>query len=167
MGSLEDHFQHLNILCLPKLHSFSVGKFMHWSLTSLPDTQLHNRTMPTGTQPQIWKFWWTKNCPTSTSKVPYKFCQVIALLLIPAKNPLTSFNKNTTGPTWPCAIPFPKRYHSTNILQSTQNTGCNLFLSPWLQGRPRRTETTTFERFHVNLCRWCQHFPPHQANRIS
>ena len=128
MGSLEDHFQHLNISCLPKLHSFSVGKFMHWSLTSLPDTQLHNRTMPTGTQPQIWKFWWTKNCPTSTSKVPYKFCQVIALLLIPAKNPLTSFNKNTTGPTWPCAIPFPKRYHSTNILQSTQNTGCNLFL---------------------------------------
>jgi len=29
MGSLEDHFQHLNILCLPKLYSFSVGKFMH------------------------------------------------------------------------------------------------------------------------------------------
>ena len=29
MGSLEEHFQHLNILCLPKLHSFSVGKFMH------------------------------------------------------------------------------------------------------------------------------------------
>jgi len=27
-GSLE-HFQHLNILCLPKLYSFSVGKFMH------------------------------------------------------------------------------------------------------------------------------------------
>jgi len=29
MGSLEEHFQHLNILCLPKLYSFSVGKFMH------------------------------------------------------------------------------------------------------------------------------------------
>ena len=29
MGSLEDHFQHLNILCLPKLYCFSVGKFMH------------------------------------------------------------------------------------------------------------------------------------------
>ena len=25
MGSLEEHFQHLNILCLPKLYSFSVG----------------------------------------------------------------------------------------------------------------------------------------------
>ena len=25
MGSLEDHFQHLNILCLPKLYRFSVG----------------------------------------------------------------------------------------------------------------------------------------------
>jgi len=31
MGSLEDHFQHLNILCLPKLYSFSIGKFMHSS----------------------------------------------------------------------------------------------------------------------------------------
>jgi len=29
MGSLEEHFQHLNILFLPKLYSFSVGKFMH------------------------------------------------------------------------------------------------------------------------------------------
>jgi len=29
MGSLEDHFQHLQILCLPKLYSFSVGEFMH------------------------------------------------------------------------------------------------------------------------------------------
>ena len=29
MGSLEEHFQHINILCLPKLYSFSVGKFMH------------------------------------------------------------------------------------------------------------------------------------------
>ena len=28
-GSLEEHFQHLNILRLPKLYSFSVGKFMH------------------------------------------------------------------------------------------------------------------------------------------
>ena len=28
-GSLEEHCQHLNILCLPKLYSFSVGKFMH------------------------------------------------------------------------------------------------------------------------------------------
>jgi len=28
-GSLEEHFQNLNILCLPKLCSFSVGKFMH------------------------------------------------------------------------------------------------------------------------------------------
>ena len=28
-GSLEEHFQHLNILCLPKLYSFSVGRFMH------------------------------------------------------------------------------------------------------------------------------------------
>ena len=31
MGSPEEHFQHLNILCLPKLYSFSVGKFMHSS----------------------------------------------------------------------------------------------------------------------------------------
>jgi len=29
MGSLEDHFQHLNILCLPKLYSISIGKTMH------------------------------------------------------------------------------------------------------------------------------------------
>ena len=29
MGSLEEHFQHLNILCLAKLYSFSVRKFMH------------------------------------------------------------------------------------------------------------------------------------------
>ena len=29
MGSLEDHFQHLNILCIPKLYSFSIGIFMH------------------------------------------------------------------------------------------------------------------------------------------
>jgi len=28
-GSLDEHFQHLNIFCLPKLYSFSVGKFMH------------------------------------------------------------------------------------------------------------------------------------------
>jgi len=28
-GSLKEHFQHLNILCLPKLYGFSVGKFMH------------------------------------------------------------------------------------------------------------------------------------------
>jgi len=37
MGSLEDHFQHLNILCLPKLYSFSVGKFMH---------SYHNKLLP-------------------------------------------------------------------------------------------------------------------------
>ena len=36
-GSLEEHFQHLNILCLPKLHSFSVGKFMH---------SYHNKLLP-------------------------------------------------------------------------------------------------------------------------
>ena len=35
-GSLE-HFQHLNILCLPKLRSFSVGKFMH---------SRHNKLLP-------------------------------------------------------------------------------------------------------------------------
>ena len=29
MGSLEEHFQHLNVLCLPKLYTLSVGKFMH------------------------------------------------------------------------------------------------------------------------------------------
>jgi len=28
-GSPEEHFQHLDILCLPKLYSFLVGKFMH------------------------------------------------------------------------------------------------------------------------------------------
>ena len=28
-GSLKEHFQHLNILCLPKLYGFSVGEFMH------------------------------------------------------------------------------------------------------------------------------------------
>ena len=37
MGSLQDHFQHLNILCLPKLYSFSVGKFMH---------SYHNKLLP-------------------------------------------------------------------------------------------------------------------------
>ena len=37
MASLEDHFQHLNILCLPKLYSFSVGKFMH---------SYHNKLLP-------------------------------------------------------------------------------------------------------------------------
>ena len=31
MGTIEEHFQHLNILCLPKLYSFSVGKCMHSS----------------------------------------------------------------------------------------------------------------------------------------
>jgi len=35
MGSLADYFQHLNILCLPKLYSFSVGKFMHSYHTKL------------------------------------------------------------------------------------------------------------------------------------
>ena len=37
MGSLEEHFQHLNILCLPKLYSFSVGKFMY---------SYHNKLLP-------------------------------------------------------------------------------------------------------------------------
>ena len=37
MGSLEDHFQHLKILCLPKLYSFSVGKYMH---------SYHNKLLP-------------------------------------------------------------------------------------------------------------------------
>jgi len=37
MGSLENHFQHLNILCLPKLYSFSVGKFMR---------SYHNKLLP-------------------------------------------------------------------------------------------------------------------------
>jgi len=37
MGSVEEHFQHLNILCLPKLYSFSVGKFMH---------SYHNKLLP-------------------------------------------------------------------------------------------------------------------------
>jgi len=37
MGSLKEHFQHLNILCLPKLYSFSVGKFMH---------SYHNKLLP-------------------------------------------------------------------------------------------------------------------------
>jgi len=36
-GSLEEHFQRLNILCLPKLYSFSVGKFMH---------SYHNKLLP-------------------------------------------------------------------------------------------------------------------------
>jgi len=36
-GSLEKHFQHLNILCLPKLYSFSEGKFMHSN---------HNKLLP-------------------------------------------------------------------------------------------------------------------------
>jgi len=37
MGSLEEHFQHLNILCFPKLYGFSVGKFMH---------SYHNKLLP-------------------------------------------------------------------------------------------------------------------------
>jgi len=36
-GSLEEHFQHLNILCFPKLYSFSVGKCMH---------SYHNKLLP-------------------------------------------------------------------------------------------------------------------------
>ena len=36
-GSLEEHFHYLNILCLPKLYSFSVGKFMH---------SYHNKLLP-------------------------------------------------------------------------------------------------------------------------
>ena len=36
-GSLEEHFQHLNILCLPKVFSFSLGKFMH---------SYHNKLLP-------------------------------------------------------------------------------------------------------------------------
>ena len=36
-GSLEEHFQHLNIFCLPKLYGFSVGKFMH---------SYHNKLLP-------------------------------------------------------------------------------------------------------------------------
>ena len=35
--SVEEHFQHLNILCLPKLYSFSLGKFMH---------SYHNKLLP-------------------------------------------------------------------------------------------------------------------------
>jgi len=37
MRSLEDNFQHLNILCLPKQYSFSVGKFMD---------SYHNKLLP-------------------------------------------------------------------------------------------------------------------------
>ena len=37
MGSLEEHFQHFNILCLPKLYSFSVDKFMD---------SYHNKLLP-------------------------------------------------------------------------------------------------------------------------
>ena len=37
MGSLEDHFQHLNNLILPKQYSFSVSKFMH---------SCHNKLLP-------------------------------------------------------------------------------------------------------------------------
>ena len=36
-ASPEEHFQHLNILCLPKLYSFPVGKFMH---------SYHNKLLP-------------------------------------------------------------------------------------------------------------------------
>jgi len=35
--SLEEPFQHLNILCLPKLYTLSVGKFMH---------SYHNKLLP-------------------------------------------------------------------------------------------------------------------------
>jgi len=37
MGSLEDYFQHLNIRCLSKQYSFSVGKLMH---------SYHNKLFP-------------------------------------------------------------------------------------------------------------------------
>jgi len=36
-GSLEEHFQHLNMLCFPKLYSFPVGKFM---------PSYHNKLLP-------------------------------------------------------------------------------------------------------------------------
>jgi len=36
-GSLEEHFQHLNILCLAKLYCFSLCKFMH---------SYHNKLLP-------------------------------------------------------------------------------------------------------------------------
>jgi len=37
MGPLDEYFQHLNIFCLPKLYSSSVGKFMH---------SYHNKLLP-------------------------------------------------------------------------------------------------------------------------
>ena len=37
MGSLEEHFQHLNILCLRKLYSFSASNFMHSYNKLLPN----------------------------------------------------------------------------------------------------------------------------------
>ena len=85
----------------------------------------------------------------------------------PSKESLDTLQQKHPMPHLTLCFPFPKRSHSTNILQSKPNTGCNLFLPPWLRGRLRRTETTTFERLHINLCRWCQHFSPHQPNWIS
>ena len=49
-----------------------------------------------------------QNCPTSISKVPCKYCQVIALLLTPAKNPLIPFNKNTPRPHLSLCYPLPQ-----------------------------------------------------------
>ena len=46
MGSLEDYFQHLNILCLPKLYSFSVGKFMHSYLNKLLPNHFNEYFIP-------------------------------------------------------------------------------------------------------------------------
>jgi len=87
-----------------------------WSLSQTRN--LTTETMPTRTQQQIWKVWWTKNCPTSTPKVPCKYCQVIALLLTPAKNPLISFNKNTPRPHLTLRYPLPQAlplYQHTSV----------------------------------------------------
>jgi len=46
MGSLKDHFQHLKILCLPKLYSFSVGKFMHSYHNKLPPNYFDKHFIP-------------------------------------------------------------------------------------------------------------------------
>jgi len=71
----------------------------------------------------------------------------------PCKESLDTLQqKHPEAPLTLC-YPLPKCYHSTNMLQSSPSTCCKLFLPPWLQGRPRRFETTAFERLHINLCR--------------
>jgi len=109
--------------------------------------------MPTGTQTQIWKVWWTKNCPTSISKVPYKYCQVITLLLTQAKIPLMLLNKNTPRPHLTLCYPLPQ---ALPLHQHTSvKTKYRLQSLPSSMAGP---EGLRPQHLKHCLCTWCHNF---------